>query len=211
MLEATISATPAIQESVNWLSIINQYVPYITLGGVISGLIGFGISVGSFKSRFTNLEKQFTTFEGKVEKKFELVLSCVESLNECVNEIQTVLKAKLKDVEFDKKTMSTYGKSNSPMVLRDEFRPLVKESGLEAEVKKNKSRLVKWLKAQKPKTGLDAQDEIINLVASQEIEKYLSLDEYKQYIYKEGKLTQDAKVILAIYLFEQIIPEVIPD
>lgn len=68
-------------------------------------------------------------------------------------------------------------------------------------------QLAEIIKSQNPATGLDAQKYIGNLVSSDEIEKYLDVKNFKQLLYTKGKTVEDYYGILAVYLFEMIIPK----
>ena len=53
---------------------------------------------------------------------------------------------------------------------------------------------------------------MVIFVTSDEVSKYLDLTLYKQNLYKKGKTSQDAIGILAVYLFEVLIPALnLPD
>lgn len=196
---ATIAAIVQSADQVNWvvpiLESLLKYAPLLTLMTVIGAAL---ISFGVFKQKFETI--------GSDMKK---VLKSVGGLNECVDEIQTILRNKYRSMTLTKETISIYGKANSPIVLRDEFRPYVKDSGLDQEIEKRKTKLVEWLKSKKPKTGLDAQSYILDLVYSDKIDEIIDTKKFKDFLYKKGKIPQDFYVILAIYLFEIIIPEAI--
>lgn len=97
------------------------------------------------------------------------------------------------------------------MVLKDEFKQYVTKTSIETQVENKRGELINWLKEQKPDTGIDAQDRISNLVISGEIEKFLDLTQYKQYLYKKGKTLKDMHGILTVYLFEKLIPKIFSD
>lgn len=137
--------------------------------------------------------------------------SRVKNMEHSMIEIQTMFKTKYPKLTLQH-TISKYGEANSPIVLKPEFKTFITEPNLDKQIENKKSEPVEWLKKQKPKTGLDAQDDIGNFVTSDEVSKYLNLTEYKQNLYKKGKTSQDAIGILAIYLFEALIPKLqIPD
>ena len=142
-------------------------------------------------------------------KKVDKFNNTLERIKQSILEIHTTLKAKLK-VDFDQ-TIDKYGQANSPMVLKDEFKQYVTKTSIETQVENKRGELINWLKEQKPDTGIDAQDRISNLVISGEIEKFLDLTQYKQYLYKKGKTLKDMHGILTVYLFEKLIPKIFSD
>jgi len=142
-----------------------------------------------------------------IGRKFKPIKKAIESLNHCVLEIQ-ILLGKSRKFDF-KQSISSFAQSMSPIILKKEFRPLVEGSGLADQINKKLPKLAEWLKKEKPTTGIDAQDKIDDLVLSGKIEEYLDLDEYKKYLYKNGKTSVDVLAILTIYLYEVLIPKVI--
>lgn len=126
-----------------------------------------------------------------------------------VIELQTFLSNKHK-MSFNQ-LINMVGQSNSPIVLRDSFKPLINKSNLDKQVKKKTPKLLKWLRLKMPENGLDAQDQILNLTTTTEIDKYLDLNEFRQNAYLDGKTRAEADVILAVYLFGKLIPELFPD
>lgn len=136
----------------------------------------------------------------------------VKDMEHCIIEIRSILKTKFPRISLEH-SIASYGRANSPIVLKNEFRTFITESELDKQIKEKKTELLEWLKKQNPKTGLDAQDNIGNLVMTEdEIVKYLDLTEYRQNLYKKGKTSGDAIGILAVYLFEVLIPELhLPD
>jgi len=142
-----------------------------------------------------------------VTRKFEPLEKAIQSLNHCIVEIQTLLR---KSRKFDfKQTIHPFATHISPIVLKNEFKPLVEKPGLDKQINKKLPELIEWLKKQKPTTGIDAQDKIDDFVLSGKVEDYLDLDEYKKYLYKKGRNSVDATAILAVYLYEVLIPKVI--
>ncbi len=135
----------------------------------------------------------------------------VKNIEHCVIEMSTILKSKFPKLTLSH-AISDYGQANSPIILRPEFKPFVVHSKLELQIKDKESTLLKWLKSEKPKTGLDAQDDIENFVVTDKVSKYLDLTEFKQYLYNKGKTSRDAVGILTVYLFEFLIPKLnLPD
>lgn len=125
-----------------------------------------------------------------------------------VTTIEKLLTSMFSGTTFAKK----YGIAHSPIVLKDELKRFITESNLDQQITEKEKDLVNWLKAQKPKTGLDAQEDIANLVVSNDILKYLDLTKYRQNLYQQGKTSEDALGILGVYLFEVLIPKLsLPD
>lgn len=135
----------------------------------------------------------------------------IRHLEDCIIEIQTILKAKHTRLIFQN-TILKYGQSNSPIVLKNEFKKFITDPKLDKQIDNKKSKLLDWLQKQHPKTGLDAQDDIAELVTSDEISKYLDLTKFRQNLYRNGKTSEDAIGILGVYLFEVLIPKLdLPD
>lgn len=131
----------------------------------------------------------------------------IQSLNHAVIEIQDFIKDSAQKT-FEHR-IEPFGFATSPIVLKNDFRHFVEKSDIAKQVKKKEKKLIKYLKDKKPETGLDAQKEINTLVTSAEIEKFIDLKNYKQYVYEHGKDSGAAMAILAVYLYETIIPSVI--
>lgn len=127
-------------------------------------------------------------------------------IERCIVEIQGILTNKY-ELRFQQSIAAKYGQANSPIVLKNQFRKYITEPDLDKQIEQKKSELVAWLKNEKPQTGLDAQDYITHFVGSNEVNDYLDLTQYKQNLYQKGKTSEDAIGILAVYLFEVLIPE----
>ena len=138
--------------------------------------------------------------------KFKDDLGTVKS---CIIQLQEFLKLKYK-ADFSQLILQV-GQSNSPIVLKKKFVPLVNNSGLGKQIEGKLPELVSWLKSQKPKNGLDAQDSILNLFTNNTIGKYLDLPDYKKLAYERGMTGRAAEVIVAVYLFEKLIPQIFPE
>lgn len=135
----------------------------------------------------------------------------METIEHCIIEIQTVMKAKFAGLNFTH-TITKYGVGRSPIRLRDEYMKFITVPKLDKQIKSKNNELLKWLKDKKPSNGLDAQDHIIDLVVSENILDYLKLDDYKQNLYEKGKTSEDADGILFVYLFDVLIPQLnLPD
>lgn len=131
----------------------------------------------------------------------------ISKITSAVVEIQTIIVNNLKLTL--QQSIGRYGDANSPIVLKEELKPFITKTDINKQVLGKLDDLVGWLKKQNPNTGIDAQNMIIGLVTSKEIEKYLDLTKYKQYLYKKGKTSQDVDGILSVYLFEILIPKVV--
>jgi hypothetical protein len=141
----------------------------------------------------------------------------IDHIEKDVHELENTahyVKGKLTTIENLLKKLvipaAKYGEANSPIVLKEEFKPLVNDSGLKKQIEEKKEKLVSWLKSEDPKTGLDAQDKITDFVVSGEIDKYLDLTAFKELLYKSGKSSTDFYAIISVYLFEILIPELFP-
>jgi len=134
-----------------------------------------------------------------------------KEINKVINaiiEIQAILRNNLKFTL--QQNINQYGTPGSPIVLKNEFRQFIIKPKLDQQVTEKIEELTEWMKKQNPKTGIDAQNKISGLVISPEINKYLDLTKYKQYLYTKGKTSRDAYGILAVYLFEVLIPRLFP-
>lgn len=138
-----------------------------------------------------------------IRRDFNSAKSRIASIEHCITELQTVLTTKWTSISFQR---NLYGISNSPIILREEFRKFITDPKLDEQISEKVDTLVNLLKKKKPETGLDAQGHIDYLVFSNEIHKYLDLKDYRQNLYKKGKTDQDAIGILAVYLYEILIP-----
>ncbi|MDA1079129.1 MAG: hypothetical protein O2840_00340 [bacterium] len=141
-----------------------------------------------------------------LSKKLAQVEDRTADIEKSVVEIQGILTNKYR-LKFQQSIASKYGKSNSPIVLKSTFKPFITKPKLDKQIETKKPQLLEWLEDQEPQTGLDAQDAISALVLSDEIDHFLDLKSYKQYLYEQGKTSEDAQGILILYLFEVLIPE----
>jgi len=144
----------------------------------------------------------------KIDSKINPLTKAIQKLNHAVVELQTFLRVKYTSVSFEHR-ISPFSKSMSPIVLKPQYKHFVKQPGIIKQVTDKEDDLVNWLKGQKPSTGLDAQREINHLIESGQVEKFLNLKKYKSYVYQKGRTLIDANGILAVYLYEAIIPKVI--
>lgn len=182
----------------NMLLILDFLLKYSPLLSAAVILVGGLVASGVFRQRFSQLESSMSS-----------VLISVQSLNSCVDELQTILRNRNKGMNFTKETIGIYGRAKSPIVLKDEFRELVQETGLQEQITQNKEALVRWLREKNPETGLDAQGYISDLIVTEEVDAFLDTKAFKEYLYEHGKSAQDYYGILMVYLFETIIPEVL--
>lgn len=141
-----------------------------------------------------------------LSKKMSQVEDRTADIEKSVVEIQGILTNKYR-LKFQQSIASKYGKANSPVVLKDTYKPFITKPKLDKQIEEKKPQLLEWLEDQEPQTGLDAQDAISALVLSDEIDTFLDLNEYKQNLYQKGKTSEDAQGILILYLFEVLIPE----
>lgn len=140
-----------------------------------------------------------------IKKQVKKILDRTKNIESCIIELQTIMRNDLsKNIE---QAIPRYGISTSPIVLKKQYRDFVTIPQLDKQIDDKKDELLTWLKSQEPKTGIDAQNYITGLVSSGNIEKYLDLTVYKQNLYQKGKVSRDASGILAVYLFEVLIPE----
>lgn len=140
-----------------------------------------------------------------ISKSFDPVKNRVKNIETCITEIQASLRAKHKMTFVH--AVDKYGVAKSPMVLKDDWKPFITSVGIDVQIKNKENELLNWLKEQKPKTGIDAQDKILDLIGSGGIEKYLDLTKYKQNLYQKGKTSDDVVGVLWVYLSEVLIPK----
>jgi len=129
----------------------------------------------------------------EVSRTIQYLTNRVTTIEHCIIEIQTLFKAKFTNISFQH-TIQKYGQTNSPIVLKNEFKKFITVPKLDIQIQKQKDALVAWILQKKPKTGLD------------------DLTAYKQNLYENGKTSEDAVGILGVYLFGILIPELdLPD
>lgn len=197
VIQQVQEATPSVPGFTQW--VVNIYL-YLLAPGTILAFFKIAYEFGKFKKSFDNLSTTVDT-----------VRPVVTRLNSCVNELQSVLKNRYKNIQLVKETIEFYGVANSPIVLKDEFRPFIQESGIGSQIEEKKSKLVELVRIYTPATGLDAQNAIYDLVLSDKIDKVVDTTEFKKILYERGKTAKDYYLILAVYLFEAIIPELFPE
>lgn len=184
---------------------LNTDIINLLLGsGILLVLIRFVFNIGEFNNRFVNVEKKVE----KMDKSLGEMKKDIRSFKTKVNNWSKDVDKTLEDHDFRIRNIS-FLKSKSPAGLKEEFIPLVTESGMAEQLEENNEKLVKWVKRQKPKNGLEAQDAIVHLVMSGKIHNYVDPEDYYQKVYEEGYLSSDAKTILGLYLFEKLIPQII--
>ncbi len=200
MIQASASGAVQFQEFIQVIKpITDNWLALTQLATLIISIILFSRRFGSFETKFKN-----------VEDSTQKLKDSVEHGNKCIVELQTYLRAKNK-FTFNEQTLGIYGVANSPIVLNPIYKPYIIKSGLEKEIKENNSKLVDWLKSKHPNTGLDAQSLISELVTDNSVESYINTSSFKQYLYKKGKSPADYYGILAVYLFEILIPQVVKE
>lgn len=176
------------------------FLTFLSTSGFLIAFIKLIYTLGKQQESFSHLKDSVNNLSPVVGR-----------LNSCVQEIQSVMKNKYKTLTLLKEPLDLYGVANSPIVLRDEYRHFLQESNLASQIEEKKQEIIELVKKKKPATGLDAQEVILDLVIADELEKILDTREFKKLLYQSGKTTKDYYLILAIYLFETIIPEVIKE
>lgn len=144
---------------------------------------------------------------GPIKKSIGGLARTTQKLNLAVLEVQTVLETKY-NLTF-KEQVEPFIQQLSPIVLKDTFRHFITDVELDKQIEKQMPKLIAWLKKQKPETGIDAQNKIDHLVFSGEIKKFINLTDYKQNLYEKGKMGSAVVGILAVYLYEVLIPKII--
>lgn len=177
-----------------------------TYTDLTSFLISYGFTANNITPLMVLGTVLYIAIRNTIMPSIESVEKRVGTIEYCIVEIQTIMKTKFKGLTLEH-SIKTYSVSNSPLILKEEFKPIFLKTGLADQIQNKESAILELVKKYNPKTGLDAQDVIVNLVLSDEISVILDLTVYKQYLYKEGKVTEDAMSMLAIYLFEFIIPK----
>ena len=177
-----------------------------TYNQVVDIFASYGFTLNNIAPLFVLAGVLFYFINKSIKSHIKVTKNRVKNIEHCVIEMSTIIRTEFPNITLSH-TISDYGQSNSPIVLRDEFRPFIKEPELDKLIEEKESDLVKWLKSEKPKTGLDAQDDIANFVAFDEVSEYIDLTKYKQYLYRKGKTSHDADGILTLYLFEVLIPK----
>jgi len=153
-----------------------------------SGLVVLALSkvfrLGELNWEFRDLKKRFNGFESKLEKLCNYIMSRDGTTN-----------------------LELYGRSESPMVLKEEFKQIIKSSGLADQINGRLEELCNLVREENPETELDAQDAIANLVARGEVTRYLDLKKFKRSLYAAGEPSSAVTPILTLYLSELIIPK----
>lgn len=140
--------------------------------------------LGELNWEFKELKNRFGGFENKLEKLCSYIMA-----------------------RDGTTTLELYGRPGSPMVLREEFKQIIKSSGLADQISGKLEEFCSLVKRGRPETELDAQDAIARLVAGGEVTKYLDLKKFKQRLYAEGEPSSAVVPILTLYLSELIIPK----
>lgn len=139
--------------------------------------------LGELNREFKDLKNRFGGFESKLEKLCNYIMA-----------------------RDGTTTLELYGRPGSPMVLKEEFKQIIKSSGLADQISGRLEELCNLVKRENPETELDAQDAIARLVAGGRVTKYLDLKKFKQRLYEEGAPSSAVVPILTLYLSELIIP-----
>lgn len=171
------------------LNIVLGILGFVFGGGFLIFLAKSIFRLGELHQRFISLENKLDAFMDRVSKWSQTI---VDLINKHEYRLLTL----------------EYGKPGSSMVLKPEFRQFITKTKIDKQIEQKLPQLRKWLEEQKPPTGVDAQEKIVSLVTSEEIENYLDLKQYKQYFYEYGKTKIDAMGILTVYLFEALIPKI---
>jgi len=153
-----------------------------------SGLVLFVFSkvfrLGELNREFRELKKRFGGFESKLEKLCNYIMA-----------------------RDGTTTLELYSRPGSPMVLKEEFKEMIKSSGLADQISERLEELCNLVREENPETELDAQDVIARLVAGGGITRYLDLKKFKQSLYAAGEPSSAVVPILTLYLSELIIPK----
>jgi hypothetical protein len=196
----TIDTVTHVGQPFDWYSFFSNPITLVFL----SALLTSGLVIGALKFIF-KLGATTKSFNDAISDIGELKKG-VQVIERCIVEMQTVMKAKYSRLHFTH-TITIYGQSHSPVKLKSEYKEFITTAKIDEQIKNKNAQLLKWLRSQKPRTGLDAQDDIIDLVVSGQISQYLDLDNFRQNLYKKGKTSEDANGILFVYLFEILIPQ----
>jgi len=152
--------------------------------GLVVLILSKVFKLGELNREFKDLKNRFGRFESKLEKLCNYIMA-----------------------RNGTTTLELYGRPGSPMVLKEEFKQMIKSSGLADQINRRLEELCNLVKKENPETGLDAQDVIARLVAGGRITRYLDLKKFKQSLYAEGEPSSAVVPILTLYLSELIIPK----
>lgn len=100
-----------------------------------------------------------------------------------------------------------YGKSQSPIRLKDEYKTLLEQSELKQKIDDLIPSVKEGVQTKNPKTPLDAQTEIRTAVEKMVTDNNPDMTDFKKLLYKSGELDVSLTPIISLYLFEKIIPE----
>ena len=166
--------------------------PEIVLAIVTVGyLMKLSYKFGNFETSFRQLEIKVTEIDARMARFQTESQSSMHSFSNCIVELQSVVTTKFADIVLNQKVKQYFGSAQSPIMLKDQYRPLLKKAKLDKAIERNIDQFVSWLKSQNPQTGFDAQQYIDSFVVNGEIETYIDTTEFKDLLYTKG-FTDDA-------------------
>jgi len=135
--------------------------------------------------------------------KFKMLQDDIKNIRDDIKGLFKKITAYGEDIAVLKKIL--YGHGHSPLRLKDEYKKILMESNLDEQIINKKQEFICLIQSKKLSTKLDAQriiDESID-----EIIPLLDLENFKNKAYEAGLPVEAIKVIISLYLYEIIIPE----
>jgi len=103
-----------------------------------------------------------------------------------------------------------FGNSNSPIQLKPKYKEFVKSSGLAKQIEVHKPEILELLNQRSFDTFLEAQNAIADVAALIRTNKVIDFKEIDQAAYETGIAPGAIVPIMTIYLWEVLIPELMP-
>jgi hypothetical protein len=178
----------------------NPYFQYLVSPAITASIIVFAvakiINIGEFKERFKNLEKNLNNLDKDTNK--------IKSTIKNIEMDLTIMKAHLiSETGMDTSLFS----KNSPLTLTTKGENLLDQTEFRSVYKENKDWFLDEIKKHNVETESDIDE------ASYEVMEYCRDNEkfidYKEIAYQNGLTTEVLLKVLAIYLREEAIKEIL--
>jgi hypothetical protein len=160
------------------------------------------IGTTQFISIFVSLAIMLISIAWVLNGKFGKIERALDEHTVDIKEIKNDNKQYAKDIATLQ--ANVFAHSVSPIKLKDQYRQIIMNSDLVKQIDEKKSELIDIIQKEQPPTPLDAQEVIHKNIL--EIMKLFDLRDYKFKLYDGGVSTGAEDIILEIYLYEVIIP-----
>lgn len=114
------------------------------------------------------------------------------------------IQALREDISFLKRL--SIGDAKSPLKLKEKYKEVILSSDLPDQIKNKEEKIIDLVKRENPKTAFDAQ-KIIDCKIG-DIMGWFDLTDYKNKLYQAGVPVGVEDGIIAIYLYELVIPKI---